>query len=64
MGLSLLGVFEIPVPGMVGSAAGQNKGEGFARRVSDGHFRHAVGNALHGSVYGDRLGLVGSSSRP
>ncbi len=25
MGLSLLGVFEIPVPGMVGSAAGQNR---------------------------------------
>jgi suppressor for copper-sensitivity B len=38
MGLSLLGVFEIPVPGMVGSAAGGNQREGLLGAVLTGVF--------------------------
>ncbi|MCA9114885.1 MAG: thioredoxin family protein, partial [Planctomycetaceae bacterium] len=38
MGLSLLGVFEIPVPGMVGSAAGQNQQEGLTGAFFTGVF--------------------------
>jgi suppressor for copper-sensitivity B len=38
MGLSLLGVFEIPVPGMVGSAAGGNQREGLLGAALTGMF--------------------------
>jgi suppressor for copper-sensitivity B len=38
MGLSLLGVFEIPVPGMVGSAAGGHQREGLLGAVLTGVF--------------------------
>ena len=38
MGLSLLGVFEIPVPGLVGSAAGQHSQEGLTGAFLTGVF--------------------------
>jgi suppressor for copper-sensitivity B len=56
MGLSLLGVFEIPVPGMVGSAAGQNGGEGLLGAFLTGIFATLLATPCTGPVMATALG--------
>ena len=56
MGLSLLGVFEIPVPGMVGSAAGQNQGEGLLGAFLTGIFATLLATPCTGPVMATALG--------
>jgi suppressor for copper-sensitivity B len=56
MGLSLLGVFEIPVPGMVGSAAGQNQGEGLLGAFLTGIFATLLATPCTGPVMASALG--------
>ena len=56
MGLSLLGVFEIPVPGLVGSAAGQNKGEGFLGAFLTGIFATLLATPCLGPFMAGALG--------
>jgi thiol:disulfide interchange protein len=56
MGLSLLGVFEIPVPGMVGSAAGQNQGEGLTGAFLTGIFATLLATPCTGPVMATALG--------
>jgi suppressor for copper-sensitivity B len=56
MGLSLLGVFEIPVPGMVGSAAGQNQHEGLLGAFLTGIFATLLATPCTGPVMATALG--------
>jgi suppressor for copper-sensitivity B len=56
MGLSLLGVFEIPVPGLVGSAAGQNKGEGLLGAFLTGIFATLLATPCLGPFMAPALG--------
>jgi suppressor for copper-sensitivity B len=56
MGLSLLGVFEIPVPGMVGSAAGHNQGEGLLGAFLTGIFATLLATPCTGPVMATALG--------
>ena len=56
MGLSLLGVFEIPVPGMVGSAAGQNQSEGVAGAFLTGIFATLLATPCTGPLMATALG--------
>jgi thiol:disulfide interchange protein len=56
MGLSLLGVFEIPVPGMIGSAAGGNQREGIFGAVLTGVFATLLATPCTGPIMGTALG--------
>ena len=56
MGLSLLGVFEIPVPGMVGSAAGGQQREGFLGAFLTGIFATLLATPCTGPFMGTALG--------
>jgi thiol:disulfide interchange protein len=56
MGLSLLGVFEIPVPGMVGSAAGGQQQEGFLGAFLTGIFATLLATPCTGPFMGTALG--------
>jgi thiol:disulfide interchange protein len=56
MGLSLLGVFEIPVPGMIGSAAGGNQREGLLGAVMTGVFATLLATPCTGPLMGTALG--------
>ena len=58
MGLSLLGVFEIPVPGMVGSAAGKNQREGFLGAFLTGIFATLLATPCTGPVMTTALGWL------
>jgi suppressor for copper-sensitivity B len=55
MGLSLLGVFEIPVPGMVGSAAGGHQREGFPGAFFTGVFATLLATPCIGPFLGTAL---------
>ncbi len=56
MGLSLLGVFEIPMPGMVGSAAGGQQQEGLLGAFSTGIFATLLATPCSGPFLGTTLG--------
>jgi thiol:disulfide interchange protein len=56
MGLSLMGVFEIPVPGMVGSAAGQQHQEGPLGAFLTGIFATLLATPCSGPFLGVTLG--------
>jgi suppressor for copper-sensitivity B len=56
MGLSLLGVFEIPVPGFVGSAAGGAKREGILGAVLTGVFATLLATPCTGPFMATALG--------
>ena len=66
MALSMLGVYEIPVPGFVGSAAGSSAGqkEGRDRRVPVRRVHDAAGDALHGAADGPGAGLRRHAGQP
>jgi len=55
MGLSLLGVFEIPVPGMVGSAAGSHQREGLLGAVMTGILATLLATPCTGPFMGAAL---------
>jgi thiol:disulfide interchange protein len=55
MGLSLLGVFEIPIPGMVGSAAGASHREGLAGAFATGIFATLLATPCTGPFVGSTL---------
>jgi thiol:disulfide interchange protein len=55
MGLSLLGMFEIPVPGMVGSAAGGNHSEGFLGAFFTGIFATLLATPCLGPFLGTAI---------
>lgn len=55
MGLSLLGVFEIPVPGMVGSAAGGQHSEGFLGAFFTGIFATLLATPCLGPFLGTAI---------
>jgi thiol:disulfide interchange protein len=55
MGLSLLGVFEIPIPGMVGSAAGGAHREGLAGAFFTGVFATLLATPCTGPFMGTTL---------
>jgi thiol:disulfide interchange protein len=55
MGLSLLGVFELPVPGMVGSAAGTNRQEGLSGAFLTGVFATLLATPCSGPFMGPAL---------
>ncbi len=55
MGLSLLGVFEIPIPGMIGSAAGSTAQEGFAGAFFTGVFATLLATPCLGPFVGGVL---------
>lgn len=55
MGLSLLGVFEIPVPGMVGSAAGGSRREGFPGAFMTGIFATLLATPCLGPFLGTAI---------
>ena len=55
MGLSLLGVFEIPVPGMVGSAAGRHHREGLPGAVMTGILATLLATPCTGPFMGAAL---------
>lgn len=55
MGLSLLGVFEIPVPGMVGSAAGGQHREGLTGAFMTGIFATLLATPCSGPFMGTTL---------
>ena len=56
MGLSLLGVFEIPVPGMVGSAAGGNRQEGLLGALLTGIFATLLATPCTGPIMAAAVG--------
>jgi suppressor for copper-sensitivity B len=56
MGLSLLGVFEIPVPGMVGSAAGGSHREGLPGAVMTGIFATLLATPCTGPFMATAVG--------
>jgi suppressor for copper-sensitivity B len=56
MGLSLLGVFEIPVPGMVGSAAGGNRREGLLGAILTGIFATLLATPCTGPIMAAAVG--------
>jgi suppressor for copper-sensitivity B len=56
MGLSLLGVFEIPVPGMVGSAAGGNHREGLLGALLTGIFATLLATPCTGPIMAAAVG--------
>jgi thiol:disulfide interchange protein len=56
MGLSLLGVFEIPVPGLVGSAAGSNQREGLAGAFLTGILATLLATPCTGPVMATAIG--------
>jgi thiol:disulfide interchange protein len=56
MGLSLLGVFEIPVPGFVGSAAGGNQREGLLGAALTGVFATLLATPCTGPFMATALG--------
>jgi suppressor for copper-sensitivity B len=56
MGLSLLGVFEIPVPGLVGSAAGSNQKEGFLGAFLTGILATLLATPCTGPVMATAIG--------
>ncbi len=55
MGLSLLGVFEIPVPGMIGSAAGAQHREGLTGAFMTGIFATLLATPCSGPFMGTTL---------
>lgn len=56
MGLSLLGVFEVPVPGFVGSAAGSQHREGLSGAFFTGIFATILATPCSGPFLGPVLG--------
>ena len=64
MGLSLLGVFEIPVPGMVGSAAGGAHREGLLGAFSTGIFATLLATPCSGPFMGTTLAWSVKQSAP
>ncbi len=56
MGLSLLGVFEIPVPGMIGSSAGAQHKEGLSGAFVTGVFATVLATPCSGPFLGTTLG--------
>ncbi len=56
MGLSLLGVFEIPIPGVIGSAAGENQKEGLPGAFLTGIFATLLATPCSGPFLGTILG--------
>ena len=56
MGLSLLGVFDIPVPGMIGSAAGAQHKEGLSGAFVTGIFATVLATPCSGPFLGTTLG--------
>ena len=56
MGLSLLGVFEIPVPGMIGSAASQQHQKGLTGAFLTGMFATLMATPCSGPFLGITLG--------
>ncbi len=56
MGLSLLGVFEIPLPGMVGTAAGKQHQEGLVGAFSTGILATLLATPCSGPFLGATLG--------
>jgi suppressor for copper-sensitivity B len=56
MGLSLLGVFEIPVPGMVGSAAGGDRREGLLGALLTGIFATLLATPCTGPIMAAAVG--------
>lgn len=64
MGLSLLGVFEIPVPGMVGSAAGGVHREGLLGAFSTGIFATLLATPCSGPFMGTTLAWSVKQSAP
>lgn len=56
MGLSLLGVFEIPMPGMVGTAAGNQHQEGLVGAFSTGILATLLATPCSGPFLGATLG--------
>jgi len=56
MGLSLLGVFEIPMPGMVGNAAASQHQEGLLGAFSTGVFATLLATPCSGPFLGSTLG--------
>lgn len=55
MGLSLLGVFEIPIPGMIGSAAGATQREGLTGAFLTGVFATLLATPCTGPFMGTTL---------
>lgn len=55
MGLSLLGVFEIPIPGLVGSAAGSHQKEGLTGAFLTGVFATLLATPCSGPFLGTTL---------
>lgn len=55
MGLSLLGVFEIPIPGMIGSAAGATQREGLTGAFFTGVFATLLATPCTGPFMGTTL---------
>ncbi len=55
MGLSLLGVFEIPIPGMIGSAAGSAQREGLTGAFLTGIFATLLATPCSGPLIGPIL---------
>ncbi len=64
MGLSLLGVFEIPVPGFVGSAAGSQHKEGLGGAFFSGIFATVLATPCSGPFLGTTLGWSVKQSVP
>lgn len=56
MGLSLLGVFEIPIPGLIGSAAGSHRREGLWGAFLTGVFATLLATPCSGPFLGATLG--------
>jgi len=59
MGLSLLGVFEIPLPGMIGSVAGQHQKEGLIGACLTGIFATLLATPCTGPFMGAAIGWAG-----
>lgn len=64
MGLSLLGVFEVPVPGFVGSVAGSQHREGLSGAFFTGIFATILATPCSGPFLGPTLGWSVKQSVP
>ena len=64
MGLSLLGIFEIPVPGLVGSAAGSQQKEGLLGAFLTGILATVLATPCSGPFLGTTLGWSVQQSVP
>lgn len=64
MGLSLLGVFELPVPGLVGSAAGKNQQEGLLGAFLTGIFATLLATPCTGPFMATAVGWSAQQRTP